>query len=50
MVWTAFLWVKSTCENQGQERSQAMSENIKRRMRCAVYTRKSTDEELDCGF
>ena len=24
-----------------------MSETIKRRLRCAVYTRKSTDEDLD---
>ena len=27
-----------------------MSEVLKRRMRCAVYTRKSTDEGLDQGL
>jgi DNA invertase Pin-like site-specific DNA recombinase len=46
MVWTFVFWL-GTWEDQIQERSQAMSENIKRRMRCAVYTRKSTEEGLD---
>jgi DNA invertase Pin-like site-specific DNA recombinase len=46
MVW-ALVFRFGTWEGQSQERSQAMSENIRRRMRCAVYTRKSTDEGLD---
>ena len=37
----------SHAQDSDEEGSPAMSEVLKRRMRCAVYTRKSTDEGLD---
>ena len=34
-------------EAEGEEGRPAMTETLKRRLRCAVYTRKSTDEGMD---